>query len=49
MLIGGLPVAWGDGGKAAFKYRWIGTDGWAAGHGCNVNIAREYQKEGVRY
>jgi hypothetical protein len=49
VLIGGSQLSWADDGKASFKYRWIGTDQWAAGHGCNVNIPKEYQKKGERY
>jgi hypothetical protein len=31
-----------------FKYRWIGTDQWAAEHGSNVNIPADLQKANYR-
>jgi len=45
----GWPYSGVCGDKPAFKYRWMGTDKWAAEHGCNVNIPKEYQKKGEVY
>ena len=45
----GQPYHGFCGDKPAFKYRWIGTDQWAAEHGCNVDIPKEYQKKGEDY
>lgn len=49
VLFVGHSVAWCDESEPAFTYRWMGTDQWAAEHGCNVNIPKEYQKKGEEY
>lgn len=48
LLIGGPYVVQSE-ERPAFKYRWIGTNKWAADHGCNVNIPEGYQKDGKNY